>query len=428
LPKFLVNPACQFFSVLDFALNYRPLAIAVLALLCPLPARAAPECVGLPRLAVTTPAGTCVQRVQAGLRFPRGVLELSDSVVYVAEMGAWMPRKGRLSVLRMQAGVWTRETVFEQLDRPHQLRLGPDGHIYVGVVGGIFRFSPKEEKPMMTWVIGGTSNVKGPTGTGLHGLTAFEFNATGDLIVNNGSATNQCEAASGQIADRAQPCPETLEALPRAALLRYPMRWPEGMASPPVVLAAGLRNSMALAAHPSGTLLQGENARDAIAAADPALDDEKLPHDELNVIVPGKHYGWPYCYDMNETAPEYRSSSALAQCATRTKPTLLLAPHAAPLAMGYAAAGSVAGKAARLVVAYHGYRAGGHRIVTFAVNAKGVPQGKAANLISDWQANAGLKQAMGAPTDLHISGDGSVWITEDRNGTLLRLVSEAGAK
>ncbi len=403
-----------------------PCALALIGLgahaQTPSSATPATLCAGLARVAVNTPAGTCLQRVLGGLNFPRGILNQDDGSVLVIEMGGWGKNKGRLSRVSETQGTWTRETLFEGLDRPHQVRRGPDGKIYVGVIGGIFRFRPSPGKPAQEWVIGGSSGVLGPTGTGLHGLTNFVFDAKGDLVVNNGSFTNQCES-KGERAKADVICPETQETPPRAALLHYAMQWPAGTASAAKVLANGLRNSMALAAHPSGTLLQAENARDAINNGDPALDDAKLPHDELNVIVAGKDYGWPYCYDMNVTAPEY-AGSGIAQCAQRTAPLLLLAPHAAALGMTYAPNNSVVGRDV-LVVPYHGYRTGAHRVVAWKIDGKGLPQGKPIPIVHGWEANAKQKRAMGAPTEVNFDQAGNLWISEDRNGTLLRLTREA---
>ena len=45
--------------------------------------------------------------------------------------------------------------------------------------------------------------------------------------------------------------------------------------------------------------LQGENARD--------LPDADTPNEEINALEKGKHYGWPYCYDLSTASPEFEA-------------------------------------------------------------------------------------------------------------------------
>jgi glucose/arabinose dehydrogenase len=338
-------------------------------------------------------------------------------------MGGWQPGRGRISLLA-KAKAYARETLFDAVNLPHGVVVGPDKRVYVGYVGGVFRFDPANPAASRTDVIGGSTNVPAPLQSGRHLLVALVFDANNDLFLNAGSASDNCEAEDGTPPDPDRPCAEGEGTLARGAIRKYTMSWPAGRVAAVEVYAEGLRNSTALAVHrASNTLLQGENSRDAINRRDPKLRDDLLPHDEINLVRQGRHYGWPYCYDNNVASPEYPK----ADCSKRAKPLVLLPPHVAPLGMAIDNDARLpAPFTGHMLLTYHGYRKDGHRVVAFRLNPKGLPVGKPVDVISGWGAKRGANpQPQGAPVDLRIAPDGSVFISEDRNGTLLRLARAA---
>ena len=383
------------------------------------------DCGGLPKIKLVTPAGWCVGLLAQGLRFPRGVAVLPKGDLVLAEMGGWAPQRGRVSILRKATG-YVPEPLFEGLNLPHGVALGPDGKVYIGVVGGVFRFDPANPAATRTDVIGGASNVPPLPQSGRHPLAALVFDARFDLFVNVGAPSDHCEGEDGKPPDANAPCAEAEGAQARGVIRKYAMSWPAGRVAGIKVYAEGLRNSTAMAVHrATNSLLQGENSRDAIHLADPKLLDAELPHDEINLIRQGRHYGWPYCYDRNRPSPEYKG----ANCKARTPPLVLLPAHAAPLGMAIDNDAQLPPPfTGHLLLTYHGYRPGGHRVVAFRLDARGLPVGKPVDLISGWGAVRATAttpaQPQGAPVDVRIAGDGSVFVTEDRNGTLLRLVRE----
>ena len=75
-----------------------------------------------------------------------------------------------------------------------------------------------------------------------------------------------------------------------------------------------------------------------------------------------------------------------------------------------------------LVMAYHGYRSAGHRIVAFATDRNGMPIGAPVDVVSGWRAVPHVRP-QGAPVAMLQVADGSILILEDHNGTLLRLAA-----
>lgn len=401
-------------------------AAAALALACgaapalaAAPYATAGDCGGLPKLKLKTPAGWCVGLVAQGLRFPRGLGLLPNGDIVVAEMGGWMEGRGHVSILR-KADHYARENIFDRLNQPHGVAIGPDKKVYVGIVGGVFRFDAANPAATREDVIGGKSGVPALPGSGLHPLVSLLFDAKGDLLVNLGSLSDHCDGNQAQGAEAKRNCTEVGGKDSHAVIRRYTMRWPEGKAGAFTVEAEGLRNSLGLALHKaSGTLWQAENSRDAINKADPRLRDDTVPHDELNRIVAGRHYGYPYCYDNNLNSPEFPA----ADCKGRTAPVMLLPAHAAPLGLAIDNDAKLpAPYTGQMLITFHGYRKTGHRLVALKLDAGGNPAGNLTDLISGWDAAPG--QPLGAPVDVRIAGDGAVFLSEDRNGTVLRLLKQ----
>jgi hypothetical protein len=212
---------------------------------------------------------------------------------------------------------------------------------------------------------------------------------------------------------------------------------------------------MALAVHAEfpadgSAFLQGENGRD--------LPDPMEPNEELNAVEQGRHYGWPYCYDLATTSPEFAAflqtktefRKLCTDAAIYKQPYSLMPPHAAPLAMFYYPGEKFPELKGKLVVGLHGYRPTGSRVIFYDVDAKGFPAVSPApvrygvncaseptlafrteqagevpaapfnELISGWYKVNGVRP-QGAPVGMTVAADGAIWLVEDKNKSILRI-------
>ena len=358
---------------------------------------------------MTTRPGTCVGLIGSGLGFPRGLAERRGAI-YITDLGSRLPGKGRLLRVRLDRP-WNPTVVLSHLDRPGAIVAGADRYLYFAEPGRIVRFDPDDPGATVEPVLTDLPS------KGLHNLPGLALANDGGMFVSIGSVSDNCEDDRGRRPDPARPCPEWSASPPRGSILRLPPSTPRPASGKTAeVYALGIRNALALTQLPNGMLLAASNGRDNIDAIDPRLSDQSLPHDMLLYVAARSRFGWPYCFDLGRPSPEYPG----ATCAKYAKPALLLPPHAAPLSMLVYRGKALPKLDRKLVIAYHGYRAKGHRIVALSLGAKGVPRGVPIDLVWGWQAAANIRP-QGAPAAMLELGDGSILILEDHNGTLLRL-------
>ena len=360
-------------------------------------------CAGHARVSIKAPPGYCVGRVadaRDGLRMPRRLLEVAPGRFWITDLGSWEPGRGRLLELRPDAAPGERLRVLAQgLDRPHGLALGPDGRIYVGEAGGVWRTPVNETIEREDLITGLPSD-------GAHPLKELAFAGADRLYINVGSASDVCRDERQQLP---MPCPEAEGPRPRAAVYEARLAGPGMTLQSLRPFATGLRNSLGLVALPgSGRLWQAENSVD--------YADADLPAEELNELVAGADYGWPFCVsDTRGRSVATRGYEGRVQCGQHRAATQAWPAHAAPLQL-LAVPPAAHGQAAlpwsgRLLALWHGWRDNGHRVVAWRLGADGRPKGPRETLLGPWPG--------GAPTGATIDHLGRLWVVEDRNHSVL---------
>ena len=217
---------------------------------------------------------------------------------------------------------------------------------------------------------------------------------------------------------------------------------------------------MALAVHPEFpdagyAFLQGENGRD--------LPDMIKPNEEINAIEKGRHYGWPYCYDLSTPSPEFAAScnpgayknlctnkaiykqplfAAAAARARRSACSITTArkfPGAGRQAAWSACTAIVrpAAASSSMTSTTKGFpKPARRRCVTTSVarpSRRAVSDRAAGDvaaapfneLIADWHSVNGARP-QGAPVGMTVAADGAIWLVEDKNQTIIRIDRAAG--
>jgi glucose/arabinose dehydrogenase len=374
------------------------------------------DCGGFPRVAADTARGLCLGLVwqdadhSGTLRLPRDLAPLGGGAWLVTDLGAWDRARGAVWRLTATLGEPPRlERVLGDLETPHTILLGPGG-AYVGEMGRIVVFDPNAADPAASLKVVVSDLPANRLHDNRHPLSAFVFGADGSLLVNVGAPSDQCLGPDG--APAGARCEEGEGPQAQAVVRRYPLASPGRWDPRYSVFASGLRNSVAMTIGPSGDLLQAENSID--------LAEAGAPYDEINVLKPGRHYGWPYCLNRRTPAPGW-AKAAVMDCASpgHAGAAVLLPPHSAPLAILHYDRAALPGLKGKVVVGFHGYRGDRTRLAAYALTAGDVPTGKPL-VLWRWDGKTGPRPR---PAGVRLAPDGSLWIADDRNRAILRLAA-----
>jgi glucose/arabinose dehydrogenase len=260
--------------------------------------------------------------------------------------------------------------------------------------------------------------VSGLPDGGQHPNRMLRFAPDGSMVVSVGSSCNDC-AEDNQ--------------LERGTLIRYSA---DGRQRE--VIANGLRNTIGYDWHPATRALWGmDHGSD--------FRGETLPPEELNLIEPGRNYGWPICYadrqvdGMTQALPERmalkpgrrepigRPMAREDYCA-RTEPArLTLAAHSAPLAMRfYRGEAFPSSHRHDAFVALHGSWNRrvpvGYAVARVRFDAAGMPLGAEDFVSGFFHARSGA--VYGRPAGIAIAADGALLVSDDLNGAVYRITAD----
>jgi glucose/arabinose dehydrogenase len=192
------------------------------------------------------------------------------------------------------------------------------------------------------------------------------------------------------------------------------------------IFAWGLRNTIGFAWHPQTREFWGmDHGSDWLG--------NDVPPEELNRIVGGAHYGWPWVYGMGEVDksvpwPPEREMSRDEFVEKSTKPVLMYTAHSAPLGMVFYTARQFPEEYRNSAFvtmrgSWNRKPASGYEVVSIRFE-NGSPthfeKFMTGFLIEDGTA------CFGRPVGIAVARDGSLLVGDDTNGMIYRISHRAG--
>jgi glucose/arabinose dehydrogenase len=394
--------------------------------------RCAPDNAGL-----TLPEGFCALVVADDVTRARHLTVAPNGDVFVATGRSRSdPTAGGVVALRDTSGDGVADV---------RVQFGSGAGDDVQFHGGFLYYSTHDAVVRYPWT-NGALEPAGPPDTVVFNLPAtrshqaksIAFGRSGELYVNIGSPSNSC-----QVQDRSSgspgkdPCDE-LDT--RAGIWRFDADGRHQVQSDGSRYATGLRNTVALTAHPlSGKLYGVVHGRDQLAANWPQYYDDvqsaEKPSEKLVVIESGDDFGWPYCYHDPALgrlvlAPEYGGDgTVVGRCSDVKEPLLGFPAHWAPNGIEfYSGQQFPARYRGGAFVAFHGSwnRApepqGGYNVVFVPFDGETVSSGW--EVFADGFAGATRtpREAAHRPVGVARGPDGSLYVSDDSGGRIYRIV------
>jgi glucose/arabinose dehydrogenase len=344
------------------------------------------------------PAGFRVSVFARDLENPRGIVVAPNGTVYVAEREAGRVRllrdtngDGRADVSRV-----VREGLGEGLEGVHAFAIRGD-RLYMVRVRELLS-APIQADGGLGEPVTHLDDI--PDG-GQHPNRTMYFGPDGMLYLSVGSQTNGV--------------PEHAEET--ATILRInPQTWERE------IFARGLRNTIGFGWHPvSGHLYGLDHNTDHRG--------DNWPPEELNRIVEGRHYGWPWCGGNREVdwhvaqnpdgdipRPEF--------CAGTEPPVLTYTAHAAPMQMVYYTGNHFPAEFRNdaFVTMRGSWNRNppiGYEVVRVRFDQAGEPTGME-SFVSGWLIEGG-RAHFGRLMGLAQAADGSLLVGDDTNGIIYRI-------
>jgi len=342
-----------------------------------------------PSIPLMVPQGFSIGVFAKGLGAPRDII-FSEKGTLLASI----PRDDKIVALPDKNNDGTADetkNILTGLDNPHGIAFFK-GKLYVAEETRVVRYQWDEgtltatkEKELFSLPKGGN-----------HTTRTIAFKNNGQMFVSLGSTCNVCY--------------EKHEWL--AAVITS-----DENGNNPRLFAKGLRNSVFISINPQTDELWGtEMGRDFLG--------DNLPPDEINIIKDGKDYGWPVCYGAKIYDRTFNPLPQKASpCEASKAPAYEIPAHSAPLGLTFINSKQFPKEwEGDLLVVYHGSwnrsTPTGYKVVHLEVEGNTVKG--ASDFLTGFLSDT---QALGRPADVVFDSQGSLYVSDDKAGTIYKITS-----
>ena len=385
-------------------------------------------------ITLTLPAGFKSETVVPSLGNNRHLVVNTNGDIYV-KLSNLKNGKG-IIVLRKMDGVYKQLNAFCNYGGTG-IAIG-NGYLYASSNTTVYRYKfnannevADPEKPEVI--------VSGLIDQGQHNTKSLALDNKGNIYVTIGAPSNACQTTDRTTGSPGQdPCPllEKAGGIWQFKVNKLNQGYKEG-----IRFATGIRNIVGIDWNENdGELYAMQHGRDQLGDIAPDIyskeQSAELPAEEFLLVKKNSDFGWPYCYydhlqKKKLLGPEYGGDGKqVGRCSGKSLPIMGFPGHWAPNALQFYSGKMFPARYKNgAFIAFHGswnrapLKQAGYFVV-FVPFEKGKPKGSYeifANGFTGKESIAGSGQAKYRPCGLAEMPDGSLLISDDKEGRIWRI-------